>query len=158
MKETVLDVLMYLFENYIYEEVEIEPDEDTLRTELSAAGFQNGEIDKALGWLEGLANIQDNLAESPLCSHSIRLYTSEECEKLDREARGFLLFLEQVAVLDQISREMVIDRIMALEATDIDLDHLKWVVLMVLFNMPGQEAAFAWMEDMVFNEMPVDLH
>jgi len=45
-----------------------------------------------------------------------------------------------------------------LEAGDIDLDHLKWVVLMVLFNMPGQEAAFAWMEDMVFNEMPVDLH
>jgi len=86
------------------------------------------------------------------------MYTDDECEKLNQEARGFLLFLEQVAVLDQVSREMVIDRVMALETDDIDLDQLKWVVLMVLFNMPGQEAAFAWMEDMVFNEMPVELH
>ncbi|HFC53383.1 MAG TPA: DUF494 domain-containing protein [Gammaproteobacteria bacterium] len=158
MKESVLDVLMYLFENYIYDDVEIGPDEEALRTELSAAGFRNVEIDKALGWLEGLANLQENLSAAPLCSHSIRLYTEAECEKLDREARGFLLFLEQVAVLDQVSREMVIDRIMALEADEIDLDQLKWVVLMVLFNMPGQEAAFAWMEDMVFNDMPVSLH
>jgi len=45
----------------------------------------------------------------------------------------------------------VIDRIMALEAEDVDLEDLKWVVLMVLFNQPGQEANYAWMENLMFD-------
>ena len=28
----------------------------------------------------------------------------------------------------------------------LDLDDLKWVVLMVMFNQPGQEAAYAWIQ------------
>lgn len=53
---------------------------------------------------------------------------------------------------------MVIDRVMALESEEIDLEQLKWVVLMVLFNQPGREAAYAWMEDLVFDEMPGIVH
>jgi Smg protein len=53
---------------------------------------------------------------------------------------------------------MVIDRVMALDADDIDLEQLKWVVLMVLFNQPGREGAYAWMEDLVFEEAPVIVH
>ena len=41
---------------------------------------------------------------------------------------------------------------MALEEADIDLEEVKWVVLMVLFNQPGQEANYAWMEDLMFEE------
>ena len=41
---------------------------------------------------------------------------------------------------------------------EIDLEQLKWVVLMVLFNQPGREAAFAWMEDLVFEETTGMLH
>ena len=40
---------------------------------------------------------------------------------------------------------------MALEDEEIDLDQLKWVVLMVLFNQPGRESAYAWMEDLVID-------
>jgi len=29
---------------------------------------------------------------------------------------------------------------------------------MVLFNQPGQEAAYAWLEDLVFEEMETYLH
>ncbi|MCL5801504.1 MAG: DUF494 domain-containing protein, partial [Gammaproteobacteria bacterium] len=32
------------------------------------------------------------------------------------------------------------------------------VVLMVLFNQPGQEAAVAWMEDLVYEEMTGTMH
>jgi Smg protein len=51
-----------------------------------------------------------------------------------------------------MNREIVIERIMALEEDDIDLEQVKWVVLMVLFNMPGQEGPYAWMEDYMFEE------
>jgi Smg protein len=47
---------------------------------------------------------------------------------------------------------------MALESEDFDLDQLKWVVLMVLFNQPGHEAAYTWVEDLVFDDTVNCLH
>ena len=44
-----------------------------------------------------------------------------------------------------------LDRLLALETDEITLEDMKWVVLMVLFNQPGQEANFAWMEDLMFD-------
>ena len=159
MKENVLDVLMYLFENYMNDEIEFDTDEESLKVELQEAGFQQIEIAKAFDWLEGLANLQEHPGgHATGHATSLRLYTSEEEDKLDLDSRGFLMFLEQSGVLDHSTREMVIDRIMALDAEDIDLEQLKWVVLMVLFNQPGREGAYAWMEDLVFEEAPVIVH
>ena len=158
MKENILEVLMYLFENYMNDEIEFDTDEESLRTELEQAGFHKVEISKAFLWLEGLAGLQDGTKQLAFNAESIRLYTDEETEKLDLDSRGFLMFLEQTGVLDHNTREMVIDRVMALESEEIDLEQLKWVVLMVLFNQPGREAAYAWMEDLVFDELPGILH
>jgi Smg protein len=93
-----------------------------------------------------------------LATRSIRVFSPEEEKKLDVECRGFLMFLEQMGVLNSVSRELVIDRIMALETPDIDLEQVKWVVLMVLFNQPGLEEAFTWMENMVMEEFSQPLH
>jgi Smg protein len=41
---------------------------------------------------------------------------------------------------------------MALESELVDVEDLKWVLLMVLFNQPGQEEAVAWMENLMFPE------
>lgn len=72
---------------------------------------------------------------------TMRIYTKKENVRLDASCRGFLLFLEQIQVLNLKTREMVIDRVMALDNTEFDLEDLKWVVLMVLFNIPGYENA-----------------
>ena len=153
MKENILDVLMYLFENYMDSELEMFPDQESLKLELVDAGFTNTEVDKAFDWLEGLASLKEGaLLSMPAAGRSIRVFTDHEMKKLSVECRGFLLFLEQLNVLDATNRELVIDRVMALEGEDIDLRQLKWVILMALFNQPGQEAAFAWIEDQVFEE------
>jgi len=88
----------------------------------------------------------------------IRLFASQELDRFDIEAQGFLMFLEQHGVVSAEQRELVIDRAMALDQDDIDLDDLKWVVLMVLFNQPGSEAAFAWMESQIFMDEPEPVH
>lgn len=157
MKQDVFDILLYLFENYMYDDGEVEHDQESLREELQRAGFRNSEIRKAFDWLEGLATLPGKIT-SENSIQSIRLYSEKESERLDSECRGFILFLEQMGVLDHATREMVIDRVMALESDDVDLDQLKWVVLMVLFNQPGYEAAVAWMEDLVLDEVPGLLH
>jgi Smg protein len=89
---------------------------------------------------------------------SIRIYTSQENQVLDVECRGFLMFLEQVNLLDFTTREMVIDRVMELDTQFFSIDDLKWVVLMVLFNVPGKENAYSQMEDLIFDEQEGPLH
>ena len=156
MKESVLDVLIYLFDHYVEEELEIHPVQEYLKTQLVQAGFADIQVDKAIDWLEGLAMQKDEI--DVLRSRSIRVFSDFENEKLDIECKGFLLFLEQSGVLDVEDRELVIDRVMALETDAIELQQLKWVVLMVLFNRPGKEAAFAWMEDIVMDEVSAVVH
>ncbi len=158
MKENILDVLMYLFENYMNDEIEADRDEESLRSELQQAGFHQRQISKAFEWLEGLSNLQDQAIHPSQHAASIRVYTEKETERLDTEGRGFLQFLENVGVLDHHTREMVVDRIMALDENEVDMEQLKWVVLMVLFNQPGREEAYAWMEDLVFDENAGNLH
>lgn len=159
MKESVLDVLMYLFEHYFDDDTELDSDRESLRQELFEAGFPESEIGKAFEWLEGLTD-GDTVVEPREGDHvpSTRVYTDGECERLDLECRSFLLFLEQVRVLDATTRELVIDRVEALEGEGLDLEQLKWVVLMVLFNQPGKEAVCAWMEDFVLDRASGRLH
>jgi Smg protein len=157
----MFDILMYLFENYIHSEAEVMVDHDILTDELSRAGFHQDEIYKALDWLEKLAALQDSESYRYLTrttGHSIRIYTAQEMQLLDTECRGFLLFLEQVKVLSFSTREMVIDRVMELDTQYFSIDDLKWVVLMVLFNVPGQENAYSQMEDLIFDEQEGPLH
>ncbi len=159
MKESVLDVLMYLFDHYLDDdEVDVESDRESLELDLVDAGFPEAEIYKAFVWLEGLACEQEACPDASGESLSMRIYSSDEAGRMDAECRGFLLFLEQVKVLDATTRELVVDRVMALESDSIDLEQLKWVVLMVLFNQPGQETTFSWMEDFVFDREACRLH
>lgn len=157
----MFDILMYLFENYIHSDVEALVDQEELTAELSRAGFHKDEIYKALSWMERLADLQESDAHPYLLREdhpSTRIYTSEELVRLDVECRGFLLFLEQIKVLDSHTREMVIDRVMELEMDEFSLDDLKWVVLMVLFNVPGREGAYSQMEDLLFDVADGYLH
>ncbi|WP_455206047.1 DUF494 family protein [Kaarinaea lacus] len=159
MKESLFDVLMYLFENYMDDDSPIYSDPEKIKLQLSDAGFRKSQINKAFNWLEDLAQGQEDRVQ-PLDSHphSVRIYNSSEIKKLDQECRGFLSYLEQAGVIDGPVRELVLDRVMALESDEIDLDQLKWVVLMVLFNQPGFEAAYTWIESLILDDMPSSVH
>lgn len=163
MKESILDVLLYLFEHYFTND---DPppvgDRDTLQNgplfgELTQAGFSTAEIHKAFDWLDALAEQRPGAA-TPRNDGPTRVYFGPELDKLDTECRGFLLFLEQHGILDAHQRELVLDRALALDQDQLDLDDLKWVVLMVLFNQPGSEAAYAWMETQMFLDEPEPVH
>jgi len=158
MKENVLDVLMYLFESYVDTESEPEADHKELRDELARAGFGDPEIDRALDWLDGLTDHQDNITYHAQTGHGTRIYSEFEQERLDAACRGFITYLEQIGILSPPQRELLIDRLLALDSPDIDVEQIKWVVLMVLFSQPGQELAYARMEDLVFEESTGAIH
>lgn len=160
MKENVLEVLIYLFENYMIEDSEFQPDQETLTTELSRAGFGNGEIDKAFNWLEDLSVLCEQQAtpQSGGSGRSMRHFAPDELGKIDLDARGLLLSLEQSGIIDPHTRELVLDRVMALESEEIDLDHIKWVIMMVLCNRPDRESIYTWAEDLVLDGVQAHLH
>ena len=157
----MMDILMYLFETYIHSDAELQVNQDELEDELLRAGFDQKDIYKALVWLEELANLQQGELDSAISvsgAASTRIYTDQEMNRLDLECRGFLMFLEQVSVLTTETREMVIDRVMGLETDEFELDDLKWIVLMVLFNVPGNENAYTLMEELLYTKEQGILH
>jgi Smg protein len=155
MKESVLDVLMYLFESYVDSQDEPEPNRHELKQELGRAGFHDREIERALDWLDGLnASGAGNAPKNT----AFRVFDSAEQERLDAMSRGYLLQLEQIGILQPAQRELVIDRLLALDNDEIDVEQTKWVVMMVLFSQPGQQDAFAQMEDLVYADDSAWVH
>ncbi|MFV0450419.1 MAG: DUF494 family protein, partial [Vibrio sp.] len=146
---------------YIHSDAELQVDQDELEDELLQAGFHQKDIYKALNWLEDLAALQQNDAHSAISTSaatSMRIFTAQEMVRLNIESRGFILFLEQIKVLTPETREMVIDRVMGLETNELELDDLKWIILMVLFNVPGNENAYTLMEELLYSKEQGILH
>ena len=155
MKEDIFDVLIYLFENYLDNEIEMFGDVDTIANELIDAGFEQPEVKKAFAWLESLTEESTII---PSVSSAFRIFCDQEKAALDLECRDFLLFLEHSQILTPTSREIVIDRAMALKNENITLEKLKWLVLMILLSQPDDAVAYSRMEDIVYNDVPAALH
>jgi Smg protein len=154
MNDNVLDILIYLFENYLESDVVPQPSRDVLREELEHAGFAESGIERALEWLEGLSGEAPQVGDAH--TRSFRVFSGYEQARLAPDVRGYILQLENIGILSNQQRELVIDRLLALEAEEIDIEQVKWVVLMVLSCQPGEEAACERMEDMVY-ELPAQV-
>lgn len=149
---SVLDTVLFLFENYL-EDCEEPPQRATLEHVLRSGGFPEPTVHRALDWLEVLDAPEVEFAPDAFEAGAWRVFDPQECARLTTEARGFLHYLEQVGVLDAVLRERVIERLLALDDEVVDVEEVQWVVLLSLFRRPGQEAAFAQMEDLLYANM-----
>ncbi|MBH32548.1 MAG: hypothetical protein CMD90_02740 [Gammaproteobacteria bacterium] len=148
MKESILDVLMYMFQSYVEDNEEVELDRESLHKNLSNAGFTDKNINRAFDWLEGLPGVDEKFLLNKPTKNSFRLYSDNELQKIGDEGLSFLSFLERLGVVDSEIREHAIDRIMALDTNNVDLNQIKWVVLMILFNTPGNEINYTWLQNL----------
>ena len=151
IKQSVVDVLMFLFEQYLGDDNEVIDERDHMQVRLEEVGFEDREIDLAFDWLEELATIRDDKDFAPLQKNSMRIFSEEEKDILNEDCRGFIMHLEQSGILTPVTRELVLDRVIALDHP-LNMEQLKWIVMIVLHTHPGEENAFAWMESLVFDE------
>jgi Smg protein len=158
MKQNVVDVLMYLFENIIAGESMVYPDSEHehMFDRLEDLGFPPNEIMSAFDWLEDLAGIHSEKSDDAndelvVNTQSVRVYSALEKFILEPECISFLMHLEQNQVISPASREIILDRVTALDV-ELGLEQLKWIVMIVLYSQPGEETAYAWMENMVFDD------
>lgn len=126
----MFDILVYVFENYLPDAC---PEPDALARRLSAAGFEDEAISEALAWLAGLeeAHTEDRL---PTPATGIRIYAEPEQAKLPAACRGFLVVLEQQGAIDSATREMILERAMAVDSPVVPLGRFKVIVLMVMWR------------------------
>jgi Smg protein len=162
MNGTVLDILIYVFDRYMFDEAPEVPERDELARDLESAGFGEADVERALDWLADLAGERHRPAlygeEADATTPGavatpirLRIYSEQEMARLSADCRGLLLSLELADILSPAQREIVIDRLLALDVDDLSMDQVRWVVLMVLSSQPGQEQACARMEMLVFD-------
>ena len=108
------------------------PDADTLSRHLTASGFDEDDIQQALSWLSELE--RDPVVPDLPTAGGLRHFSPLEERAIDVPSRSFLLFMQRCGVLSSSQREMVIERILALDIPEAGLDHVKLVVLLVLWN------------------------
>jgi len=140
---SVLDILIYVFDRYMLVEAPAVPRRERLARDLERLGFAPAKVERALDWLTDLAFGNGREAPAGTCAqeHGVRVFSDGELTRLSTECRGLLLTLERARVLTVQQREIVIERMLALDADEPDTEQLKWVVLMVLSSQPGCELA-----------------
>jgi Smg protein len=149
MENTVFDILVYVFDHYLFEELPASTERADLARDLESAGFRGANVERALDWLADLADERERPGLKAN-ERAFRLYSTAESSRLDSACQGLLLSLERGGILSATQREIVIDRLLALDTEELGLEQVKWVVLMVLSCQPGQEAACQRMEDLVY--------
>jgi Smg protein len=126
----MIDILVYLFENYPPDAC---PEPAVLARKLTAAGFESEEISAALSWLEGFP-AEDDGRTANTSARAFRIYDAREQERLPAAGRGFLAFLEHNEAIDGRLREAIVERALALPDEEISLDRLKVIVLAVIWR------------------------
>lgn len=150
----MFEIIVYLFESYIQIDQNVEINAQEVTDELLEEGFQKNDIIKALAWLDNLTHLHEHNPQSKTqlakqTSH--RIYNPIEQQKLPHDCQAYIAYLEEAEILNTHSREVIIDCAMSLEVNVLQLDDLKWLILMVLYNDPNNEDAFLQLESMLLD-------
>lgn len=131
MRERVLAIVS-LIAQYVMEDQDILTENDLIE-ELLAVGYAADEIDAAFLWMENLSLQTRKNTKASLVVPANRIFSQEECRDLSLEARGFLLRLRNLGIIDDELEDEIIDRAVRTNDDEVDLKEIKNVAALVLF-------------------------
>ena len=149
---SVLKVLIYVYDNYMLADPAEIPERRNMLEDLQRRGFSVSEVVHAMEWLSALVSDQrasSGAGDAQPGHAGLRVFADGELSRLAADSRAFLMLLDRQRVLTPQQRELVIERALALDVQEVDVEQLKWVVLLVLSSQPGQELAFARFESVM---------
>jgi Smg protein len=151
MTGSVLDVLIYVYDHYMMADPADVPERREMLADLEQQGFTLEHVVRAMEWLSVLTGEHGSARAGAIGAGSggLRVFADGELMRLSAECRAFLIRLDRDGVLTPEQRELVIERTLALDVDEADIEQLKWVVLLVLSSQPGHELAFARFEDLM---------
>ncbi len=152
----MFEVLVFMFENYFAHHAM--PDADVMGQELSAAGFEQTDIDGAFDWYDEMKYrlTQPDIQYSHQYS-GMRVFSETELKKINTESIGFVMFLQQANVINDMERDLIVDRAMALKQQEITVEEMRWITMIALWN-EGREKDYLFVEDAFFNPRGLTIH
>ncbi|MBX9676358.1 MAG: DUF494 domain-containing protein [Methylotenera sp.] len=152
----MFEVLVFMFENYFSHHSM--PDIDVMEQELSAAGFEKTDINGAFDWYQEMKYQLMQPALNYSHEHSgMRIFSDKEIKKINTESIGFVLFLQQANVINDMERDLIVDRAMALKQEVITVEEMRWISMIALWN-EGREKDYLFVEDAFFNPRGLTVH
>ena len=152
----MFEVLVFMFENYFANHAQ--PDSEVLTQELSAAGFEYSDITGAVNWFDEMkCMLAQPTAVYCHKDSSLRVFAHKEQKKINLESISFILFLQQANVINDIERDLIIDRAMALRQQHIRIEEMRWITMIALWNA-GREKDYLFVEDAIFNPRGLTIH
>jgi Smg protein len=153
----ILQVLMHFFEKIGDNDI-IPFDEQFFIAELQELGMPVDEIEKLVSWINKYSKSKKQITEYAVQAHTgTRVYSSLECQRINKKCRSLLLTLEQEGILTPTSRELVLDQLMQLSPGEITKARISWTILGILSNL-SDKVAVASMERFLLYEAPEQLH
>ena len=113
---------------------------------------------RLVGWFQEMKSM---LTQPPaIYSHqhsATRILTDAELKKINIESISFVLFLQQANVINDVERDLIIDRAMALKQDQVNIEEMRWITMIALWN-DGREKDYLFVEDALFNPRGLTLH
>ena len=139
IKEDFLDILLYLFEYYSEDPVRESDTSFVIRDHLIDAGFQDAAIDHAMDWVEIFKNPKEEMMLHIPSSSSVRILSDDEKNLLDVECQNYISRLEKFGLLTPEKRELLIDKLTSIGFEPMDLEVVKALSILMLFQEPSVE-------------------
>lgn len=136
MNERVVEILIYIMSE-IRRNHSVSQKLDILSKNLIKQGYTESEISSALTWIldriddENGGTLQRIAAPS---KHSFRHLHEIERTVVTVEAYGYLIQLKELAIIDDLEFEQILERALMLGSSQISIDDVKAIVVSVLFN------------------------
>ena len=139
VKEDFLDILLYLFEYYSEDPVRESDTSFVIRDHLIDAGFQDAAIDHAMDWVEIFKDPKEGMMLHTPSNSSVRILSDDEKNLLDVECQNYISRLEKFGLLTPEKRELLIDKLTSIGFEPMDLEVVKALSILMLFQEPSVE-------------------
>ena len=110
-----------------------------IRDHLIDAGFQDAAIDHAMDWVEIFKNPGEGMIHHTPSSSSVRILSDDEKNLLDVECQNYISRLEKFGLLTPEKRELLIDKLTSIGFEPMDLEVVKALSILMLFQEPSVE-------------------
>ena len=137
MRERVLAIVTILA-RYFLEDRDFMSETDLVE-ELLSVGFDVDEIDAAFSWMQGLSSVAEQDRDVIQPQRTQRIFSVEETRLLTREARGFLVRLRSLGLIDDLTQEEVIERAFQIGEETISIKEIKVISALTLFARTNED-------------------
>ena len=137
LRERVLAIVSIIAQYVLGERDNV--DENDIVEELLSVGFEADEIDAAFSWMQNVALHTPGKLPTLTEVRSQRIFTPEEKRDLSAEARGLLIRLRSLGILDDEAQEEIIDKALQVADDPVSLKDMKAIAALTLFARNNEQ-------------------